>query len=117
MDEQPGLSDQYRRASPWPLFVALGIVFSEVGVFLGITALAVGGILLLAGSVVGILRESAYTETLWRPALGVGALFFVVGLLVRTLTGATTRGANIAIAGGLVLLAGLALAIFETGRL
>lgn len=79
MDEDPGLSDQYRMASPWPVFVALGLVLSEVGIFLGIFAVAVGGLLLFAGSVAGILKESGYVEQLWGTLLGFGVVLFVAG--------------------------------------
>lgn len=77
MEEQPGLSDQYRRSSPWPLFIALGFVLSELGVLFGgaLIPVAVGGVVLLEASVVGILRESGYTDSLWAPAFVVGTLF------------------------------------------
>jgi hypothetical protein len=78
---QPGLSDQYRKASPWPLFVALGFVISEVGVVLGVFPIAVGGLLLFGGTVAGILREAGYVERPWR-SLGVfGAILVGFGLL------------------------------------
>jgi hypothetical protein len=80
MDEDPGLSDQYRRASPWPVFVALGLVLSEVGVFLGLFTVAVFGLLLFGGSIAGILTESGYTTRPWPTLLGFGAVLAVVGL-------------------------------------
>lgn len=79
MDEEPGLSDQYRMASPWPVFVALGLALSEVGIFLGIFAIAVGGLLLFVGSVAGILKESGYVDQLWGTLLGFGIVLFVAG--------------------------------------
>lgn len=79
MDEQAGLSDQYRKASPWPLFIALGLAFAEVGVFLNVVPFAVGGLLLLVGSIGGIMSESGYTATPW-PFIGVlGVVLTVIG--------------------------------------
>jgi hypothetical protein len=77
MDENPGLSEQYRMASPWPLFVALGIPIAEVGILFDFFPVAVGGILLFGGSVSGMVREAGYAQTPWR-ALGVVALLFLV---------------------------------------
>jgi hypothetical protein len=73
---EPGLSDQYRKASPWPLFVALGFVLSEVGVVLGLFPVTVGGLLLLGGTVAGILREAEYIA---RPAAALAVLGVVLG--------------------------------------
>ncbi len=80
MEEDPGLSDQYRKASPWPLFVALGFVLSEVGIIVGIFSIAVGGLLLFGGSVAGILKESAYVDTLWGSLLTFGGVLAAIGV-------------------------------------
>jgi len=82
MDEDPGLSGQHRRASPWPLFVAFGLTISEVGVFLGIFTVAVFGLLLFGGSVAGILTESRYTNRPWPTLLAFGAVLAVAGALI-----------------------------------
>jgi len=79
MDEDPGLSDQYRMASPWPVFVALGLAISEVGIVVGIFSVAVGGLLLFGGSVAGILKESGYVGQLWGSLLAFGILLVVIG--------------------------------------
>lgn len=79
MDDDPGLSDQYPTASPWPLFVALGLAIAEVGVFLGIFPVAVGGVLLLGGSTTGILRESGYVARPWRLLAAIGLAFAALG--------------------------------------
>jgi len=79
MSGQPNVRTQRRRASPWPLFVALGFALSELGVFIGLYPVAVGGILLLGTSVAGILRESRYAADLWRPLAGLGVAFVVLG--------------------------------------
>ena len=50
------------KASPWPLFVALGLAVGEVGVFMGLYPVAVGGLLLFVGSVAGIVQEAGYSE-------------------------------------------------------
>ncbi|MXR21994.1 DUF7541 family protein [Halobacterium bonnevillei] len=115
---EQGLSDQYARASPWPIPLVLGIVVSEIGiVFDGLLPLAVGGLLLLAGSVVGILRESGFAETLYRPAAGIAAVFGAAGAGLYVGTAATARG--LAFGGTAVVVAAAAVALFlyETGRL
>lgn len=73
MEETPGLSDQYRKASPWPLFIALGVPISEIGLVFDIFPVAVGGLLLFCGCIAGMLQESGYIAVPWG-ALGVMAL-------------------------------------------
>lgn len=91
MEDQPGLSDQYRMSSPWPLFVALGLVLSELGVLFGIIPLSVGGLLLFVGSIAGVLTESGYASGLWRVLGGLGAVLIVIGgILAGTQLGLTT---------------------------
>jgi len=123
MEEQPGLSDQYRTASPWPLLVALGFTLSEVGVFLGVFPVAVGGILLLGGSVAGILAESGYATRPWRALGYLGVGFAVLGLIVVASqvslgdlavmdtiadpSGAVGRGLAVVVAGVMLVAAGL----------
>ncbi|MFC7114983.1 hypothetical protein ACFQH2_08475 [Natronoarchaeum sp. GCM10025703] len=70
MNEEPGLSDQYRKSSPWPMLIALGIVFSEVGIVLALFPVAVGGLVLLLGSIGGILRETEYVSARGLYSLG-----------------------------------------------
>lgn len=112
MDENPGLSDQYRMASPWPLFVALGLPIAELGLLFGIIPLAVGGVILFGGSIAGMLGESGYVETPWR-ALDVIALLAVAlgGALVyvdpMTAAPLAPRGYATVGAGLLMLLAGV----------
>jgi len=74
MEEQPGLSDQYRTASPWPVFVALGLALSEIGVFIGLFPVAVFGLILFGGSIAGILTESGYVSRPWPTLVGVGVV-------------------------------------------
>jgi len=80
MDEKPGLSEQYRMSSPWPLFVALGVAISEVGIILGFLPVAAGGLVLLAGSVTGILRESGHVANPWRGLLTFATALLAVGV-------------------------------------
>lgn len=82
MNEQTGLSDQYRRASPWPLFVALGLALSEIGVFIGIFPVAVFGLLLFGGSVAGILTESEYARRPWPTLFSIGTVLALAGALI-----------------------------------
>lgn len=128
MEDQPGLSDQYRMSSPWPVFVVLGLVLSELGVLFGIVPLSVGGLLLFTGSIAGILTESGYTDGLWRVLGILGAVLILVGgILVGTqlqlsdpsglLSGLTAafgaqpngiivRGISIVVAGAIAIVAG-----------
>lgn len=80
MEDQPGLSDQYRKASPWPLFIAVGLAISEIGIFLDLVAFAVGGLLLFVGSVSGILSEAGYLSTPWPFAGVLGMVLAVIGI-------------------------------------
>ncbi len=128
MEDQPGLSDQYRMSSPWPVFVVLGLVLSELGVLFGIVPLSVGGLLLFVGAISGILTESGYTNSLWR-VLGIlgTVLILAGGILIGTqlqlsdpsglLSGLTAafgaqpngiivRGVSIVVAGALAIVAG-----------
>ena len=82
MNEESGLSDQYQRASPWPLFVALGLAVSEVGVFVGLFPVAVFGLLLLGGSVAGIVTESGYARRPWPTLIGLGLLLALAGTVI-----------------------------------
>lgn len=113
MEEQPGLSEEYRMASPWPLFVALGFALTEVGVFIGLFPVAVAGILLLGGSVTGILRESGYVTRTWRVLGGLGVGFALIGVaVVAAAPGAVDPGSVLADPGGVV---GRGLAIVVAG--
>ena len=127
-EAEAGLSDQYRKASPWPLFVALGIVLSEVGVILGLFPVTVGGLLLFGGTVAGILRESGYVG---RPSAAMAALGFglatvgVLAILLQVDPGTLSvdvlldrsrpfvyRGSAIAVAG--VILVAVAVGLFAS---
>ena len=81
MEEAPGLSDQYRMASPWPMFVALGLPISEIGILFDVFPIAVGGLLLFCGSIAGMLGESGYAATPWRALAAMGGIFLLVGAL------------------------------------
>ena len=63
MDEDPALSEGYRMASPWPVFVALGIPISELGILFDLFPVTVGGLLLFCGSVAGMAREAGYVRS------------------------------------------------------
>jgi len=97
MEEQPGLSDQYRTASPWPVFVAMGLVLSEIGVFIGLFPVAVFGLILFGGSIAGILTESGYVTRPWPTLVGVGVVLAVIaaGLAVAYLPMGSITVANI----------------------
>ena len=113
MDDQPGLSDQYRMASPWPPFVALGIPVAELGILFDVFVVAVAGLLLFCGSLTGMIREAGYAETAWRPFFVFAALLIGLGAaLAFTDLNLVTRGYAILTAGGLLALAGVSGELF-----
>jgi hypothetical protein len=114
MEEHPGLSDQFRKTSAWPMFVAFGFVISEVGILFGLVPVAVGGLLLFVGSIAGIVQESGYVERPWNLLVGLGVALCAIGValtltqtaslsgdLLGTLTanGIVLRGVSIVLAG------------------
>lgn len=122
-----GVSDRYRKASPWPLFVALGLAVSEVGVVFGFVPVATGGLLLFGGAIAGIVQEAGYATQPWRLLAGVGAVFAVAGALVVATqitpagvadtvlapTGIGLRGLSIAAAGAILVAAGVVGGVLE----
>ena len=111
MDETPGLSEQYRKASPWPLFIALGVPISEIGLVFDVLPIAVGGLLVFCGCLAGMLQEAGYIDTPWR-ALGVMALLlFGVGGAILAVNPQVdvdmTMRAYAVLASGAVLVAGV----------
>ncbi|MFB6124455.1 MAG: cox cluster protein [Halanaeroarchaeum sp.] len=119
-DHTDGVGSRPTRMSAWPPFVALGFAISEVGVFLNVPSVAVGGILLFGGSIAGILVDASFTTTPW-PSLGVvGAGFTALGAVIwgsqvqtyalgRLLAVAQTNG--VAMRGEAVLVAGVLLLV------
>jgi hypothetical protein len=100
MDDQPGLSDQYRMSSPWPVIVVLGLVFSELGLLFNVFAVAVGGLLLFVGAIAGIVLESGYAERPWNLLAGLGVVLCVLGVLVTaTQLGTITLEAVVGVIG------------------
>ncbi|QGX94640.1 cox cluster protein [Haloplanus rallus] len=117
MDEQPGLSDQYRMASPWPPFVALGIPIAELGILFDVFVVAVAGLLLFCGSLTGMIREAGYAETAWRPLAVFAVLLFAVGgVLAFTDVALVTRGYAVIAAGAILAAAGVAGELFVPER-
>ncbi len=117
MDETPGLSDQYRKASPWPVFIALGLVLSELGLVFNVLPLTVGGLLLFSGSIAGILQEAGYVAQLWGALAVMAGLLFAFGggvLYGNTLVEVdlTLRGYGLLTSGGLLLAAVIAGKLF-----
>jgi hypothetical protein len=106
MDDAPGLSEQYRTASPWPMFVALGLPIAELGILFDVFPVAVGGLLLFCGSIAGLVDESGYASTPWRALVVLAVLCLLAGsALAFTDVGLVTRGYAI-IAAGVLLLVG-----------
>lgn len=88
MSDSPGVTEGYSRSSPWPIFVAFGLAISEVGVFVPLFPIAVGGLLLFAGSIAGILRESGTVDDAWLTFGALGGVLAVLGLGLYLYTGA-----------------------------
>lgn len=92
MDESP------RKASPYPVFVALGIAVGELGVLFGVVPVAVGGVILFGGSAAAMARESGVARSAWRSlaligaAIGLGSLA-VWGLRAPAMTTDALRAA------------------------
>jgi len=124
-----GATGPARTASPWPVFVAVGLAVSEIGVFLdGLYPLAVAGLLLFVGSVAGIVSEAGYVDRPWRLLGALGAVLVVAGALVvysqvgtgflaalSTTDGVVFRGFAIAGAGVVAVVGGLAGAFVVDG--
>ena len=123
MDEQPGVSDQYQRSSPWPVIVVLGFVCSELGLLFNVFPVAVGGLLLLVAAVAGIVQESGYADRPWNLLAGLGGVLVVLGgvltvtqlaavtpgaiaAVVREPNGIVARGVAVVVAGLVALVAG-----------
>lgn len=119
--------------SPWPVLVAVGLALSEVGVFLGVVAVAVGGLLLFGVAVAGVLAETGYVASVWRSLRRLGALLAVAGaalwlwrvpeatvaalLAAPDVDGFALRGAAVVVAGALLAAAGaVGPTWFGTGR-
>lgn len=116
MNEADAVGDR-RKASAWPMFVALGLAVSELGVFLdGLYPVAVAGLLLFATSVAGILDESGYVTQPWRTMGTLGAVFvlagaaivvYQVGASVGAVTDAVDAGNGIVFRGFAIAAAGI----------
>ncbi|MFB6096776.1 MAG: cox cluster protein [Haloferacaceae archaeon] len=121
MSENAGVSDQYSRASPWPLFVALGLAVGELGILFNLFPVAVGGLLLLCGSVAGMGTESGYASTPWRALVVCGVVVLVLGGLLLYADGQAgpeiarlaERGYAMLTAAGIMLLGGIVGEVLE----
>ena len=74
-----GEPHRVHRVSPWPPFVAVGFAMGEIGIVMNLVGLSIGGILLFGGSVAGILTETEYVRSPWRPLVVLGILFLGFG--------------------------------------
>ena len=84
-----GATGPARKASPWPVFVAVGLAVSEIGVFLdGLYPLAVAGLLLFVGSVAGIVAEAGYVDRPWPLLAGLSVVLVVLGAALFQFGGA-----------------------------
>ncbi|WP_137289739.1 DUF7541 family protein [Natronorubrum halophilum] len=113
MADHSSANDRERpTASPWPVLIALGLVFSEVGIVVGLFPVAVAGLVLFAASVAGILAESSHVASPWPLTVGAGLVFVAAGSALYALgtgamvvpaidglTGLASRGLAVAVAG------------------
>lgn len=95
--ESTAATDRPARTSPWPLFVAVGLALSEVGVLFGMYSLTVGGVLLFGGSCAGMLVESDHAASTRTALMAIGGLFVLAGLACW-LWGATPATSPLAVA-------------------
>ena len=105
MSEESDSTSSPAKTSPWPPFVAIGFAISEVGVLLNLRPVSVGGLLLLVGSITGMVTESRFRSrsTLAAGLQGIGLVGIGAALIILNQTGTTIRGQSIVIAGVLVL--------------
>lgn len=117
-ETQIGSPTRIHRVSPWPPFVALGFAVSEIGIILNLVPLAIGGIIVFGGSVAGILAETRYAPTPWRPLVVLGSIFvgggsYIYASQVRQFTLETLLSGGpvnaIAMRGEAILIAGVLL--------
>ena len=117
MDEQPGLSDQYRKSSPWPLFVAFGLALFETGIVMAdfLFPIAVGGMLMFVGSIVGILRESEYISDPWKGLVAAAVVSFAVGgvIWITTQGSIQLRGTAILVGAAVLFVGGIAGSLWQ----
>lgn len=101
MSEQKGDSEQHEIVSPWPVVIALGLAVSEVGVAFGAVSIAVVGLIVLVGSVAGVLTEAGYTTRPWRVVgyLGVGLVALGGVIWFQGNWAVAIRGQSILLAG------------------
>ncbi|WP_224447320.1 DUF7541 family protein [Haloprofundus salilacus] len=115
MDENPGLSEQYRTASPWPFFIALSIPLAEAGILFNLFSVAVGGLLLFFGCSAGMLQEAGYVDRPWRALVVSALLVFALGgfllyadaQVANEAVQLAERGYAVLVAGVILLLVGL----------
>jgi hypothetical protein len=88
MADETELASGFSKSSPWPLFVAIGLAISEIGVVMALLPVTVGGLLLFGGSIAGILAETEYVETPWPLLAGLGVVLVVLGGAIYSYTGA-----------------------------
>jgi len=91
----------------WHAFVPLGLVTAEIGVLFDLTPIAVGGLVLFARSIAGVLVEMRFARGPVYLLTGIGLLYALAGSgLVYAFGGSTGafelgfRGIALAVAGG-----------------
>lgn len=105
-------TDRTDAARPWPILVALGLAGSEVGIVVDLVPVAVGGLVVFAASVAGILADADYIDRPLAFAAKFGVAFVVVGALLAAhgtgalpigplepLSGLASRGLALVLAG------------------
>lgn len=81
-ESRSGLSEEYAKASPWPVVIVLGLVLSELGILFNLYPLSVGGLILFVGSVAAIVEEAGYVASPWRLLGGLSVALVAFGLLI-----------------------------------
>ncbi|MBZ6493522.1 DUF7541 family protein [Natrinema longum] len=109
---RPGETEPADPARPWPVLVAVGLAGSEVGIVVGLVPVAVGGLVVFAASVAGILADADYVDRPLVLAAEFGVVFVVVGAILvahgsgtipirplESLSGLASRGGTLVLAG------------------
>ena len=100
-------------ASPWPVFVALGIPIAEIGILFDLLPVAVGGLLLFGGSAAGLATEAGYAKTPWRALVGAAIPFTALGVgFLFTSIDLPNRGVAILAAAGILVAVAVAGTLF-----
>lgn len=103
-------------ASPWPPFVAVGLAVAELGVLLGVFAVAAVGVCCFGASVAGLVAESEHLASRPKALLAVAVPLAALGAVVVAATAYRTRGEAVLVGAGLLVALAVVDAVRGRGR-